>query len=137
MPPSYYDELLALGDFKVSLTTNLKDFILDPDKWMPVLSNKRVGVATSFQYGDGRQYAPGVPYDEQMFRLVMDEFKDRIGYVPSFISVISEDNAERALDHLRLAKDLGTKCKLNGCLDLGKSKSTFPFYRMVDIWLEA
>lgn len=72
-----------------------------------------------------------------MFIDTMQLFANRIGYVPYFISVISQDNESRALDHLRLAKRLGTKCKLNAMLDLGLSQSTYPFYKMVDIWLAA
>lgn len=29
MPPSYYEELLTLGDWNISFTTNLKDFYLN------------------------------------------------------------------------------------------------------------
>lgn len=71
-----------------------------------------------------------------MFRRVCKKFKDYVGYVPMFISVINAENEDKALDHVLLAKDLGTQCKLNPVLPYGISAEAYPKYKMVDIWLK-
>lgn len=132
----YYDEILALGDYSISFTSNLKDFYNNPDKWTDLFKNKRVGVCTSFQYGTERRWDKDTPYTEEMFRRVMKVFNDKVGYVPSFISLVSEENEDRALDHIYLAKELGTKCKINAVKQMGLSQTTYPLYKMIDIWLK-
>jgi len=129
--PKLYEEILSLGDWNISLTTNLKGFYEDPEKWLSLFKNPRVGVCTSFQYGTGRMWNESTLYDETMFRKVFTKFKDLVRYPLMFISVISEENEDRALDHLRLAKELGTKCKLNGIMPLGKSSVFYPQYKLV------
>lgn len=69
-----------------------------------------------------------------MFVDVITEFEKQFGYVPVFITVITPDNIDRALDHLRLAKKLNTKVKLNGLAPVGKSTESVPLYKMVDVW---
>jgi len=136
MSPSYYEELLTLGDWNISFTTNLKDFYLNPSKWTNLFKNNRIGICTSFQYGTGRLWDKNTPYTEAKFIEVMTLFKEKVGYVPSFISVITNENEEKALDHVYLAKKLNTKCKLNPLSAMGKSKDFYPRYKMVDIWLK-
>lgn len=136
MSKEYYEQLLSLGNYPISFTTNLKGFYNNPDYWTPLFKNERIGICTSFQYGDERLWDLKTPYTEEMFKKVMHLFYDRIGYMPSFIAIIDENNADKALDHLYLAKELGTKCKLNPLLALGKSKTFYPKYKMVDIWLK-
>lgn len=132
----YFEELLSFNDcYNISLTTNLKSFYLNPDYWQPLLSNERVGVGTSFQFGSERMWDEHTPYDVDMFKRVERLFGERIGYVPSFISLITPENESMAIDHVLLAKELGTKCKLNPLLPLGKSSTYYPKYKMVDIWL--
>lgn len=133
--PSYYEEILSLGDFTISLTSNLKAFYQNPDKWTPLLKNPRVGICTSFHYGNTRKWDKTTVYDESLFIKVMKLFKGKTGYMPPFIAIISDENEDKALDHLMLAKKLDTKCKMNGLLPYGLSKSFYPMYKMIDIWM--
>lgn len=137
MSPEYYNELLKLGSWNISFTTNLKDFYLYPDKWKTLLKNNRVSVCTSFQYGNNRLWDKNTIYTEDLFKKVMYKFNEYIGYFPPFIAVIDHTNEDFALKHLELAKELNTKCKLNGMLCLGKAKESYPKYKMIDIWLKA
>ena len=133
--PSYYNEILSLGNYTISLTSNLKDFYLNTQKWYDVLKNPRVNICTSFQYGNGRKWDKNTIYTEEMFINVMNKFNDTIGYMPPFIAIISEENENMALNHLLLAKKLNTKCKMNPLLPLGLSKEFYPLYKMIDIWM--
>lgn len=133
--PKYYDEILTLGNFTISLTSNLKDFYLNSEKWKNLLKNPRVNICTSFQYGDGRKWDKHTIYTEEMFINVMTKFNEEIGYMPPFIAVISNKNEDKALNHLHLAKKLNTKCKMNPLLPLGLSKDFYPLYKMIDIWM--
>lgn len=133
--PKYYEEILSLGDWHISFTTNLKDFYLNPNKWVNLFRNPRIGITTSFQYGDERRWDKNTPYTEEMFIKVIKLFEEKIGYTPTFISVISENNEDRALDHIYLAKRLNTQCKINGVLPMGLSNSFYPLYKMIDIWI--
>ena len=133
---NFYDEILTLGDFNISFTTNLKAFDFDPDKLTDLFKPERVGVCTSFQYGTERKWDINTPYTESKFIEVMNLFNEKIGYMPSFISLVSEENEDRALDHIYLAKQVGTKCKLNAVLKMGLSKEYYPFYKMIDLWLK-
>lgn len=137
--PTYFEELLAASDSntEIAIVTNLKAFWLAPEKWTNVLRNPRISVTTSFQYGTGRKWDPNTTYDEEKFREVCKVFKQNVGYVPMFIAVITKENEDRALDHLLLAKELGTTCKLNPVLPLGISDESYPKYKMIDIWFEA
>lgn len=133
--PSYYEELLSLCDCNISFTTNLKDFYLNPDKWTQLFNNPRVNVCTSFNYGNTRKWDKDTVYDEEMFRKVMALFKDRIGYVPPFIAVISKENEHTAYKHVQLAKELGTRCRLNNALKMGRQGVYYPRYKMFEMWL--
>lgn len=132
----FFFELLDCYAGHVAIVSNLKDFFKRPEYWTELFKHPRVSVTTSFQFGTGRRWDNDTIYDVDMFKTVMMEFKNRIGYIPMFISVISKDNENVAMDHVYLAKELGTVCKLNPMLPLGKSSYTYPFYRMIDIWLE-
>lgn len=139
MNPEYYYELhnIAGNGVNVSATTNLKDFFNNPDKWKDLFNESWFNVSTSFQYGPGRMWDNSTVYDEKMFTAVMkkfDEFVDKP--LPSFISVISEDNEQFAIDHVLLAKKLGTKTKLNAALPVGKCSNWYPRYKMYQIYLD-
>ena len=134
MPMSYYDDLLSLGDFTISLTTNLKAFYYNPEKWVPLFKNPRVGVCTSFQYGSGRMWDKNTVYDEEMFLKVMAKFKEYMGFHPTFISVITKENCDRAIDNVLLAKKLDTECRLNGVFKAGRSGEYFPRHEMIKIY---
>lgn len=137
--PTYFQELLDASDLstEIAIVTNLKDFWISPSKWTTLFRNPRISVTTSFQYGTGRKWDNATVYDETMFKKMCSLFKTHIGYVPTFIAVITKENESRALDHLLLAKELGTTCKLNPVLPLGISSEAYPKYKMIDIWLEA
>lgn len=135
--PDFYYELLSYGNWNISLTTNLKDFVLNPTKWIDLFRNPRIGICTSFQYGDGRRWSTDVVYDEQMFIDTETKFKELIGYTPNFISVISTENEQYALKHCKLAKLLQTRCKLNSVMPLGSSIEHYPMYKMFKIWFDA
>lgn len=130
----YYEDLLSLGEWPISITTNLKAYYLNRSYWKPILSNPRISVATSFQYGNERLWDADTVFDENMFLNVMHAFKNDFNYVPPFIAVITPDNIDRAIDHVYLAKRLGTKVKLNGVVPVGKSTKAVPLYKMIDIW---
>lgn len=134
--PSYYEEILSLGDWTLSFTTNLKDFYLNPTKWTPLFKNQRVGVITSFQYGDDRKWDKNTPYTEDVFTNVIEKFNQEVGYKPNFISIISEANEHKAIDHIYLAQRLGNKCRLNGQIPAGLSTQHYPRYKMMKIWLK-
>ena len=131
---NYYQQLLQIYNGPISLTTNLKGYWLNRQYWKPILSNPRIGVATSFQYGNQRLWDKDTPYTEDMFIDVVSTFKSDFGYTPPFISVITDENADRAIDHVLLAKRLQTKCKLNPVRSIGRSTKSFPLYKMIDIY---
>lgn len=141
LPPSYYESLLEELSKKglnpvLSLTTNLYDFYLRPDRWISLFRKEQVRVCTSFQYGGGRRLANGKEYTEEMFRKVFDRYKEKTGEPVMFISVISEENEAKAMKTVELAKELGTMCRLNPLEHSGRSKNYYPLYKMYSIYLD-
>lgn len=136
VPPSYYEEILEKTDARIGFTTNLKDFYFNPDKWLPLFKNPRVKVCTSFQFGGGRMWNKNTAYTSLQFIKIMNLFKEKVGYMPPFISVISKENEKEALQNVWLAKGLKTQCRLNGQNCIGVSTEYYPRYKMVDLWLE-
>jgi MoaA/NifB/PqqE/SkfB family radical SAM enzyme len=137
--PEYLIELIDIAGpncKNMSLTTNLKDFYLNPDKWTEFFKLPRIGVCTSFNYGNTRMWDKDIIYDENMFINVIELFKERIGYVPTFISVISSENEDTALDNVYLAKRLGTRCRLNNALKVGKQSTHYPRYKIFQLYLK-
>ena len=57
-------------------------------------------------------------------------------HLPMFIGVIDYDNEKYALDHPKLAKELGTKCRLNNMIAMGRQKTSYPRYKMFQIYLD-
>lgn len=137
LDPKIYFELLELGTWKISFTTNLKDFDMFPAKWIELFKNPRIGVCTSFQYGSNRLYDQSTIYSEQMFIDIMNKFNLAIGYTPGFIAVIDDTNEKYALKHLELARSLNTKCKINRMMPLGQAYIQYPLYKLINIYLEA
>ena len=122
--PHYYWELLAHLDkieskAGVSLTSNLWPFYRSPKKWIDLFKHKRVGVTTSFQYGGGRLKGDLTEFSEEDFWKVSDTMLERVGYRPDFISVITEENADRAIENVLLAQKMGVVCKLNYAFSSG------------------
>lgn len=136
--PEYFYELLDLVSGEVAMTTNLKAFWENPDKWTPLFKNPRITVCTSFQYGEGRLWDKNTPYTEEMFRKIMKLFVEKTGRpAPQFIAVVTNENYNRALDHVKLAKELNTVCKLNRVLSLGGAKDeVLPYAKMIDLYYE-
>lgn len=135
--PEYYYELHEICDCKMSATSNLKDFYFHPEKWAKLFNEEWFWVTTSFNYGDTRRWDKDHVYTEEMFIKVLDKFKEYINKpIPAFLSVIDESNEDKAIDHVLLAKRLGTQTKLNNAIAAGLQGKTYPRYKMFQIYLK-
>lgn len=133
MKPEYYYELYDLIGNKgnMSITTNLKDFYLNPEKWAPIFNESWFHVATSFNYGDTRMWDKNTVYDDVMFTKVIAKYHEYVNdNIPIFLAVIDENNEDKVLDHIYLAKKLGTKVKLNCAIGVGLQGKTYQRYKM-------
>jgi MoaA/NifB/PqqE/SkfB family radical SAM enzyme len=142
MDPDFYYKILDITqkyDIPISLTTNLLDFYNHPDKWTKLFMTKNVGVITSYNHNSkSRRLKNGTVYDQNMFIKVINLFYDKIGYKPSFISVIEEENSiEKMKDTVLFAKVIGTTCKLNKVLQYGKQTDYYPRYRFIAHYTKA
>lgn len=122
--PEYYwkiiDHLDNIGSkATISFTTNLWTFYKNPDKWKTLFNHHRMGVGTSFQYGGGRLKGDLTEFTEEDFWKCSDAMLEHCGYRPDFISVITEENEDRAIDNVLLAKRMGVVCKLNYAFSSG------------------
>lgn len=147
MPVEYY---LAIIDFlekndlgaDISITTNLWKFWkewqseLDHRPWTDLFRNPRVNVTTSFQYGDGRRITVDKVFTEDMFIEISNLMLEKVGYRPSFISVIEEKDLPRAIENVRLAKSLGVDCKLNYANKSGSCGSPLPLSSIYSVYLD-
>ena len=97
----------------LSFTTNLWAFHKKPSLWMDLFRHPRVGVTTSFQYGDARLKGDLTPLSEQEFINISNQFQALVGYRPDFISVIDQSNADSVLKTVQLARFLGVEAKIN------------------------
>lgn len=150
MDPEYYYQLYELikdnpnNSYNIdnsytciSLTTNLKDFYLNPDKWSPLFNEPWIGIGTSFQYGDGRRWDKDTIYTEEMFMKVQELLKERTGKYAQFIAVIDEKTEDSVLDLCRLAKKLNVQVRINNVICAGKySKDTYPRYKIYQKYFE-
>ncbi len=139
--PDYYWKLIDYLEThhlpaSLSLTSNLWDFYLRPDKWADLFCAPRVGITTSFHYGDTRRITSKRVYDEGMFWKVSDMFFQRVGYRPDFISVINEQNEYWALDNVRLAKKMQVECKLNNAMASGREGRPYQLSKIYQIYLQ-
>ena len=139
--PNYYftiiDEIEKRNlKTNLSFTTNLWGFYKNPDLWTPLFQHERVGVGTSFNYGTTRRITEGQVYTEDIFWKVSDLFLDKIGYRPPFISVITDENLDSAIDNVLLAKKMGVECKLNYALASGDQKSSLLKGKIYNIYLD-
>ncbi|HEG8098393.1 TPA: radical SAM protein [Campylobacter jejuni] len=132
MEPEYYLNLLdyiekANTNTVLAFTTNLWDFYLNPDKWVPVFSHRLVSVTTSFQLDDARRIDKDRILDKSTFISIIELFRQKVPNKPTphFISVITYDNRHTCLDLVRLAKELGTMCKLNYVTSTGRSSENY------------
>jgi radical SAM protein with 4Fe4S-binding SPASM domain len=125
MPPGYYLSILQEIEKRdlqttLSLTTNLWGFYKNPDLWTDLFRHPLVGVCTSFNYGNTRKITETKVYTEEIFFKVSDLFLERVGYRPDFISVITEENLDTAIDNVLLAKKMNVECKLNYAVASGE-----------------
>jgi radical SAM protein with 4Fe4S-binding SPASM domain len=124
MEPDYYWKIIDYLDNKnmsttISFTTNLWPFYKNPNKWIDLFNHERLGITTSFQYGGGRLKGDLTEFSEEDFWNVSDKMLQLVGYRPDFISVITEENVDRAIDNVLLAKEMGVECKLNYAFSSG------------------
>lgn len=141
--PQYYWDLIAHLDqhnypATLSLTTNLWPFYKKPEKWTDLFRHPRVGVATSFQYGDGRLKGDFTPFTEEDFWNVSNKFLDLIGYRPSFIAVITEENEDSVIKTVDLARQMGVVCKVNYAMASGIQGKPYMlakiYQKYVEVW---
>lgn len=142
VPVSYYWELLEFIssknlDTRISFTTNLLDFWKNPSKWDTLFIHPLVDVCTSFQYGNSRKLATGEVYAENMFREVYKLFQDTVGKPLPFISVaIPGEDPSYKWKSVYLAQELGTVCRVNGCLKSGRATTMYPYYDIFNFYLD-
>lgn len=141
MPPKYYWDIIEFLDEKnlkttISFTSNLWGFYKSPKTWEELFRHPRMGITTSFNYGQSRRVTDKQVYTEDLFWQVSDLFLDRIGYRPDFISVISEENADTAIKNVELAKKMDVECKLNYALASGRQSKPFVKAKIYKIYLD-
>ena len=140
LAPEYYFSILEfIREFKMStklnLCTNLWGYYLHPEKWRELFSCPEVGIGTSYDL-TGRMIGKNRPFTLNLFLTIMNKFKDEFYYYPSFISVISKENATRAFELVELAKSLNIECKLNYLNASGRSKENFSIGEIYNIYLD-
>lgn len=143
MDPQYYREIIKYCDdndlpANISLTTNLWPFYKNPQRWLDIFQNPRVGIATSFQYGNGRLKGDYSVFTEEDFWKCSDAVLEYCGYRPSFIAVITEENEDSVIQTVELAKKMGVVCKVNYAMASGEQDKPYMlskiYYQYVKIW---
>ena len=137
-PISYFKDLLRIMDdlevdYTIGLTSNLMLWYENPEKWDWLFNNPKIGIDTSFQYGDERK--DNEIYTEERFIDLYNKFYERYNKKLMFISVINNDNEKYAIKTCELAKKLGTTCKLNCQLPVGGATEYYPRYKLLQIYL--
>ena len=128
--PDYYWKIIQYLDDKnmdttLSFTTNLWAFYKNPTRWTSLFKNERVGITTSFNYGENRRITNNRVYTEDDFWRTSNLMADVIGYRPGFISVITTENEQYAIDHVYLAKQMDVECKLNYAMASGNQQQPY------------
>ena len=158
--PSYYWKIIEYLDkheliASISLTTNLWPFYKNPKKWAPLFKNKRIGVNTSFNYGEGRLKGDFSLFTEEDFWKCSDTMLEYVGYRPDFISVITDENEQFAIKNVELAQKMsdykepkgtlhdlqaedkiGVECKLNYAMASGEQKNPYLLSKIYEIYVE-
>ena len=119
MEPDYYWTIIDYLDkhelsTSIALTTNLWPVYKKPQKWTSLFCNERVGVTTSFNYGDGRLKGDYSLFTEDDFWKCSNAMLEYTGYSPDFISVITDDNEHLAIKNVELAKEMSCGLKPQG-----------------------
>lgn len=141
LSPDYYWKIIRYLESKklsttLSFTSNLWAFYQNPEKWEELFRHPLVGVSTSFNYGSTRRVTKNQVYTEELFWKVSDLFLERVGYRPSFISVINKENEMSAIDNVRLAKKMNVECKLNYAMASGDEGEPYPLSKIYKLYLE-
>lgn len=135
--PDYYYELHDISKSFISITSNLKDFYLHPDKWGKLFKEDWFGVTTSFHYGNTRRWDQSTVYNEDMFVEIFNMFKEHTGkHIGSFISVINDENENTAMNNVYLAKRLGCMVRLNNAIGVGKESKTYQRYKIFKFYID-
>ena len=160
MEPNYYWTIIDYLDkhelsTSIALTTNLWPFYKKPQKWTSLFCNERVGVTTSFNYGDGRLKGDYSLFTEDDFWKCSNAMLEYTGYRPDFISVITDNNEHLAIKNVELAKEMscglkpqgtlhnynrsekiGVECKLNYAMASGDQKNPYLLSKIYEIYLQ-
>jgi len=125
MKPQYYWDMIKILDkhncpARISFTTNLWAFYKKPEMWVDLFRHERMGVGTSFQYGDARLKGDLTPFSEEEFWACSDLMLELVGYRPSFIAVIDKSNEDTILKTVELAKKMGVVAKINHAVASGE-----------------
>ncbi len=143
MKPNYYWRIIEFLDkhdmpASISLTTNLYPFLMKPMKWKELFNHPRVGIATSFQYGGGRLKGDYSEFTEEDFWKCSNAMLEHVGYRPSFIAVIVEENEDTHIKTVELAKKMDVVCKVNYAMASGSQSAPYQlskiYERYVEIW---
>jgi radical SAM protein with 4Fe4S-binding SPASM domain len=133
MDPKYYMSLIPAT---VALTTNLWPFMVKPKKWLPVFQNPRVGIATSFQYGEGRLKGDLSVFTEEDFWKCSNSVLEYCGYRPDFIAVITEENEDTVIATVELAKRMGVVAKVNYAMASGEQDAPYMLSKVYEKYIE-
>ena len=141
MDPKYYMSLIEFLDKNnypatVALTTNLWPFMVKPKKWLPVFQNPRVGIATSFQYGEGRLKGDLSVFTEEDFWKFSNSVLEYCGYRPDFIAVITEENEDTVIATVELAKRMGVVAKVNYAMASGEQDAPYMLSKVYEKYIE-
>lgn len=139
--PQYYWDIIQFLDNNdmattISFTTNLWPFFKNPEKWTALLSHPRCGVTTSFNFGETRRITKDRVYTVEDFWQVSDLFLERVGYRPDFISVITDENEDTAIDNVLLAREMDVECKLNYGMASGDLSESYQLSKIYNIYLD-
>lgn len=141
MKPKYYFDIIEMLDSMglettISIVSNLWDFKKKPDKWAELFNHERIGVCTSFHYGDSRRITPTKVFTESDFIEIFNLFKRYTGRGLDFLSVIDDANYDMAIENVRLAKKLDVECKLNKAVISGRQQNLITQAKMYELYLK-
>ncbi len=141
VPPSYYFELINIIEkhnlnIPISLTTNMWAYYKKPSMWREVFSHPNIHIGTSFNYGNTRLITPTQPLTEEIFKDICYMFQSDFGYIPDFISVITDENEDTAIDNVMLAKELNVVCKLNYAMMSGAQSTPYMLGKIYRTYVE-
>jgi radical SAM protein with 4Fe4S-binding SPASM domain len=143
MSPAYYWRIIKHLEqhnypATLSLTTNLWPFYKNVAKWKPLFLHPRVGISTSFQYGNGRLKGDYSVFTEEDFWAVSDTMLKEIGYRPEFIAVVTEENEDTVIKTVELARKMDVVCKVNYAMASGDQDAPYRlskiYEKYVEIW---